>query len=429
MEQEDPEGRLRLVAAEALARAALEGRPLLPVSLSVQAVANALVMLGLLPEARAEEILAEHRSALEGEGFGRVWGVSKGELTVRSGAHGYWEARGADRGSLARIPLRAAASRIRCRAGLADVYIQWITLAPAGVRLRARAVALQQPPDRRFGHAIAEVSVVDDTGRAYRLDFPGGWTRDGIWDGDVDLEPAPAREVAWLEFSPADPATGGRVLLPAPVSVPAGRADPPWPTPAECYLADLAPVTRYSVNGAKLGPEDTAEIVAAVADSLLAVGALPVTSPLLRRQPDTGTRAWREVLVDRWGYRAHLQHAARSGAPEQASLVAGLPLEHATAVIEGISANDDLVRVQLYGHPWIMGEYWPMIAPCFQVRAIDDTGTEHDAIPDSWRGSPDGEASGGFWFWPPMDPAVKRMRLIVSTPWEAAWADLELPGR
>ena len=133
--------------------------------------------------------------------------------------------------------------------------------------------------------------------------------------------------------------------------------------------------------------------------------------------------------MDQWGYRAHLRHATRSGAPEQASLVAGLPLEHATAVIEGISAHDDLVRVQLYGHPWIMGEYWPMIAPCFQVRAIDDTGTEHDAIPDSWRGSPDGEASGGFWFWPPMDPAVKRMRLIVSTPWEAAWADLELPGR
>jgi len=57
------------------------------------------------------------------------------------------------------------------------------------------------------------------------------------------------------------------------------------------------------------------------------------------------------------------------------------------------------------------------------VRAIDETGIEHDGIPDSWRGSRENEGSGGFWFWPPVDPVVKRMRLIVRTPWEAAWAD------
>jgi hypothetical protein len=32
--------------------------------------------------------LAEHRLALERRGFGNVWGVTKGELTVRPGAHG-----------------------------------------------------------------------------------------------------------------------------------------------------------------------------------------------------------------------------------------------------------------------------------------------------------------------------------------------------
>ena len=60
-----------------------------PVSLGLMAVANALVMLGLLPEPRAEAILAEHREALERSGFKNAWGVTKGELTVRPGAHGY----------------------------------------------------------------------------------------------------------------------------------------------------------------------------------------------------------------------------------------------------------------------------------------------------------------------------------------------------
>jgi hypothetical protein len=57
-----------------------------------------------------------------------------------------------------------------------------------------------------------------------------------------------------------------------------GRSDPPWPTPAECYLAALAPVTTLSIGTsgtvAEAGPEETAKIVATVADSLIAVGAL-----------------------------------------------------------------------------------------------------------------------------------------------------------
>jgi len=49
-------------------------RPLFPESLRLMAVANALVMLGLLPEPRAEAVLAEHRSALERMGLGDAWG-------------------------------------------------------------------------------------------------------------------------------------------------------------------------------------------------------------------------------------------------------------------------------------------------------------------------------------------------------------------
>ena len=71
-------------------RAARRGGSLPGVSFSREAVANAFVMLGLLPEARAEEILAEYRRELEAKGF-RL-GVLTGELSVRPGAHGYQDA-------------------------------------------------------------------------------------------------------------------------------------------------------------------------------------------------------------------------------------------------------------------------------------------------------------------------------------------------
>ena len=105
----------------------------------------------------------------------------------------------------------------------------------------------------------------------------------------------------------------------------------------------------------------------------------------------------------------------------------GLPQRQATAVIESVTAHDDLVSVQLYGHPWVTGEYWPMIASCFQVRAVDDTGGEHEGVRGSGGGSPEG--SFEFWFWPPVAPAARQIRVIVSTLWEAAWAEIDIPGR
>jgi hypothetical protein len=103
-----------------------------------------------------------------------------------------------------------------------------------------------------------------------------------------------------------------------------------------------------------------------------------------------------------------------------------LPLEHATAVIESVSVHDGLVSIQLYGHPWVTGEYWPMITPCFQVSAIDDAGNEHEGMPSDWQGFPGNEGSGNFWFWPPVPSDRKSIRVCVSTLWEAAWADIEL---
>ena len=49
------------------------------------------------------------------------------------------------------------------------------------------------------------------------------------------------------------------------------------------------------------------------------------------------------------------------------------------------------------------------------------------ACPATAAGDP--RAAVAFWFWPPVPPAAKRIRVTVSTLWEAAWAELDIPGR
>jgi hypothetical protein len=450
---EDPAAFLRVMAAPL--NTARRSEPLPGVPFSLEAAANAFVMLGLLPEARAEEILAEYRRELEAKGF--RFGVLTGELSVRPGAYGFQLAQAAGRDRLTQIPLAASAETIPIPLGGMETSLTWATLTPGGVRLGFRVTGYsgsdisgsgRRPyrvsPGSQFAEKIqAGVSVTDNLGQHYRVrpvrwrgTVPSGQPGQPPprWDGEMLAEPesrgaapATADGVRWLEFAPAS-GPAARVVMPAPAQPATGTADPPWPTPAECYLAELASVTSTSIGTADGTVElDTAQIVAAVADALLWVGALPPDSGLLaggtaaRREP----AEWRQSLAHLWSRQAWRR--ARAGDPARAGLAAGLPLQQATAVIESITAQENLVSVQLYGHPWVTGEYWPMITPCFQVRAVDDTGSEHEGIRGSGGGSPEG--SWSFWFWPPVAPAAKRIRVIVGTLWEAAWAEIDIPGR
>ena len=90
---EDPEAYLRALTAPLAA--AREGSPLPVVRFSLEAVANAFVILGLLHAARAGEILAVQRPVLQAAGF-RV-GLAMGELSVSPGARGLQQARAAAR--------------------------------------------------------------------------------------------------------------------------------------------------------------------------------------------------------------------------------------------------------------------------------------------------------------------------------------------
>jgi hypothetical protein len=453
MTREDPDAFLRaLVAPLSSAR---RGEPLPGVAFSREAVANAFVMLGLLPESRAEQILAEHRPALEAKGF--RMGVLTGELSVRPGAYGYQDAQAAGQDSLDRIPLAVACGPVPIAIDGLDLTLTWATLTPGGVRLRLRGTGpdyaeLSRPPSRRpvrvmpgelVGAAIkAGLSVTDDLGRAYRL-RPVRWggtvtsrqpgPRMYAWRGEMLAEPEPGADepggraaVRWLEFATAS-GPPARVDLAPPARVATGPAEPPWPTPAECYLAVLGSATSVSMStGSETVELDTARITAAVADALLWVGALPPDSALLSQVTATGGDAgWREQLKQLWGRQARQRQ--RDSEPDRSGLAVRLPLRRAAAVIESIAARGDLVSVELYGHPWVTGEYWPMITPCFQVRAVDDLGGEHQGVPGGGGGS--GEGSWEFWFWPPVPPAAKQVRVIVSTLWEAAWAEVPIPGR
>jgi hypothetical protein len=307
----DPEDCLRSLAAEALLRAR-PGRPPVAPSLGLMAAANALVMLGLLPEVRAEAILAEHRAALGRMGIANVGA----ELTVRPGAHEYWQSRAAGPAGLREVPVLVAAAGAQCRTSVAEVCFEWVRLTSTGLRVSFRATAADPDPGAcppaphvSMRRAMSEISARDETGRSYDLTVePVGWGRGTgnwqEWHGQVLVDSAPARAPAWLEFAPGREGASGRVALLPPAEVPVGASEPPWPTPAECYLAELALVTSYSIGAATVGPEETAELVATVADSLLAVGALPVTSALLREFSASRAPAWQLPLVSRWGRRA-----------------------------------------------------------------------------------------------------------------------------
>jgi hypothetical protein len=447
---EDPDAYLRYITAP-LAGVG-EGDPLPVLRFSLEAVANAFVMLGLLPAQRAEEILAAQQPALEAVGF-RV-GREIGELSVGYGARALQEARAAGAGSLQGIPLAVAAGPVHCRPGSHDLIITYATLTPEGIRLRYHG------DGREIGRAemhvvgeevtgeITELSVTDDSGGTYLVPpenvqgmMSGRRSASGgtLWvpEGEFLAAPAPGEAgsrdrpaIRWLEFA-AGSGPPVRVGIPSPAPVLTGTTEPPWPTPAECYLAQLPPPARgWSLGSLETGTVelDTAGIMAAVADGLLAVGALPPDSGVLTGLPGRVHSDWRLDLSDR--QLALMDAWAAPGRTSRAGLAVRLPFEQATAVIESITASEDVVCVQLYGHPWVVDGSWPMITPCFRVTAIDDTGVRHEGEPGNGSTSMSTrEGNYTFWFSPPVAPQAKQLRVTVSTLSEAAWALIDIPGR
>src|SRR5690348_119211 len=446
---EDPEACLRALAAP-LAQAK-SGHPLPVTRFSLESVANAFVLLDLLSADRAEAILAACRPVLEAAGF--QVGRTLGELAVQPATRAFQQARAGTPPRLRQVPLTTAAGPVRCRLRGHDITITQATLTLEGISLRfhgdPQLGESRRPPvsPDDIISATADLVITDDAGRTYLIppghahaivsgqcSAPGG-TR---WVAEGEMLAVPARsgspddppDVRWLEFTTGS-ASPVRLNLSSPAAVPVGRARPPWPSPAECYLAEFSPpAPDWALGSDETGVVhlDPAAMASAVADALLAVGAVPPDSPVLADLHEKLRDGWRPSPdagqlgeMDRWA-------TAEPGTV--AGLSVRLPLARAAAAIENVTAHEDLVSVQLYGHPWGIGDGWPLITPSFLVTAADDTGAEYTGSLSRCSVSiATLEGSGTFWLWPPVDPRARQLRVTVSTLWEAAWALLDIPGR
>lgn len=463
----EPEECLRSLTDEAMRRAEA-GDLVLHCSLGVRATVNAFVMLGLVPESRADKILAEYQEGLGQRSLGTAWGLSDGELPARSGAREVWAAHVAGAARLGEVPLAMAPAGARFPAtvsGLkAELRFEWLKLSGGEWRISFRAAA-EDPggePDRPsvvMREALAQFTVTDDSGHRYRPRVEAvTWERVAAgrqeWRGDLVADVAgPDPAPAWLEIATAESATAERIPLgTAPAGAGAGSAaeaaPPRWPTPAEGFLAALAKVGDVKVGWTEVEADRTAEIVAVVADCLLAVGALPPGSALLRGSRQAQAPTWQDALAERWARRAHLTATSADaasagtggkteyppGRQEYRVLLAPLPLEHASAVVETVyvsgegAAAGTLAGVTLHGRPWVPGAAWPMIAPCFSVHATDDNSNAYEGVLSGFRPGSGLEGNGTFWFWPPVADDARSLTITVSTLWEAARVQVALPA-
>jgi hypothetical protein len=406
--------------AESLERAQPHTR--LKVSaLKVQAVANAFAMLGLVTAERAQTAMQRAGAALELHGLAGSW------LAAGPGpAASYWSMRAQAPAALAWAPRAVAVGDLRFSVAGAALRCSWFRASRAGLRFQLHAAAEGVRPPEHVREALAELSASDDRGLGYRLRWDGGRGSRRLWTGEVVARPGPVpgtrADLSWFWLAAAGGRAGaGRVDFAPPPPIASGPAAPPQPTAAESYLDWLG----AQDPGPELTRPEVRQVVAAVAEGLVAARAVPAGSPVLPPIMGRNQRSSHPDLPQTWprpvrlGTRPDLQIA----------LGAALPLEHASVVIEGLSAWGEDIQLRLYGWPWVQGRHWPGTVPSFKVLAIDDLGGEHRGQPGGWRDYGAGEAHGEFTLWPAVPRRAGRLRVVISTLWEAGWADIELPGR
>ena len=230
-----PETYLRLMAQDLA-----EARPFWRVRVSAasfQAVAHAFALLGLAGAESAEAAMTQAGRALGLRGAG---GSEPGGWP--GSAWDYWNVRAQGRHALDWIPRAVAAGTLRLPVAAADLRCDWFRTARAGVRFQVQGAAAGQQPPRHTGTDLAELSATDDAGRSYSLRWDGIRGSARLWMGEVVAEPMPEQElpdVAWFELGTVNGSTA-RVVFAPPPAIGAGPAAPPWPTPAESYLAWLS---------------------------------------------------------------------------------------------------------------------------------------------------------------------------------------------
>lgn len=412
------------------------GGELLVSASALQATAMVLVMLDLLAEADAEEILQAHQRGLDALGV-HPRGVSTGELTLRpTSAHGFQAARRRNVESLLRRPVAVAAPAATVSVGDFELAVEWLSVAASETRGQG-TISAREHGGLAEGPVEVVIACTDDAGHRYEC---------RAWAGQrsMSIRPSPwagaGRVTAEIDITPALPPSVTRVELHPPGGVPcpvefhppqAGRSGrtPQQQSPGEwlldALLPDLAGSDPSAQYGLGLDTPGARQVTAAVADALLAVDAIPASSPLLSQYPQRQGR-WPRQLARLGAARAERHFTAADRPRRVAAVGAAVPLEHGVGIFDAVVVQDRDVRFHAYVFPDTSGEYWPVAVRPFRVDAVDDLGHPHRPVPArSWSDSGH-EGVGDFWLWPPLEPAVHSLRLTVDTPWETAWTEVAL---
>ncbi|HUZ21245.1 MAG TPA: hypothetical protein VMU75_11810 [Acidimicrobiales bacterium] len=434
MARADPEVYLRLCAddlADALAR---EGGPSVPGSEptastieDITRVGAALALVGACSERAVARVLADLvlMLGLRDLPGGSLEPVTDGGDPADAGPG----ATGAQR-----HPELVADCRLQCSLGAYDLRVGWLVRTAARSYLHAVARELPGPTaaPRRARTGLAPIDGLvarDDTGNAYRLEWGAHGVDATCTVGELLFLPDLPRDTAWLELCPpgADPV---RVHLVPVARVRTGREDSPWVPPAERYLARLA--SRHGRHDGWAGsagvPADGDGCEASICDAFVALG-------LVARDHE----AVRILGGERLGATgAGSGHARSAHTPPGAPLVtralgAELPLEQMGVVLEGATLLGRELSIWVHvasapsARPRPLGALQPEERPPW-LRAHDERGRAYEAVRTRWL-TGEGGASGEVTFAPAIDDDVRTLRVVAETPFEAAWAEVGVPGR
>ncbi len=153
---------------------------------------------------------------------------------------------------------------------------------------------------------------------------------------------------------------GVRLNFDLPSSPPSGTTYPPWSTPAEGYLTWLAsglPAAQANtVVGVGLTPKEAREVVFAVRDALLAVGALPPNSPILQQLFASPRRESLMRLTREFVSHVRGQFTEPSTEQDLVALGTRVPLRHSTMMISWMIVRGGVAYFELYVSPNTSGE-------------------------------------------------------------------------
>ena len=274
--------------------------------------------------------------------------------------------------------------------------------------------------------ALSDCTAVDDRGATYQAHFSGGGGS-GRWDGRFQFQPLPPASARWLDVTPPGALAAIRVRLDtAPVRLPVTSAQLPASERADRYLDGL--VVGRLADGWDRRPNDRTEPpVVRIAAGLVAAGVLTPGSPSVRRLAAVEARRGQRLpaalagvepasLPGDW-LRLLARYDSTDGPAGVIAVAATLPdVDGVSCVITELASWPDVTTLQAHAHGWPEPRHGPLRRDePFSLSARDDRGGWYVSSEGGWSYS-DGETDLEVRLHPPLDPAARTLRIILTGP-------------